>query len=292
MPPPPEGSAISMRRDREWAMGTGSARPDTRSAESATRLRSVAGIASLALLALLLAAGCWTRKADEIMRPDPTPPSGFLEEPDQLEDTGGRAFQRAWVEPGFWFDRYGSILVAPVDVSHLLAMSGWEKAGLHTGGVEQEARELAEEMREKFAQALREQPDARLHVVQQPTEGTAILELAIVQIVPSKEWLALVGLGAWVAGPPGVPMGTAAGVGNRPSLALEGRLRDASTGRVWARFADNQAARTRPLNVEAVTWYGHAHQIIDAWAVQFAAIANGSPEVEVFDDSFFTLAPW
>jgi hypothetical protein len=75
-------------------------------------------------------------------------------------------------------------------------------------------------------------------------------------------------------------------------MALEGRLRDAPTGRVWARFADNQAARTRPLNVEAVTWYGHAHQIIDAWAVQFAAIANGPPDVEVFDDSFFTLAPW
>jgi Zn-dependent protease with chaperone function len=177
MPPPPQESAIVMRRNREWAMGTGSARADTRSADSAARIRSISGIASLALLALPLAAGCWTRKAEEIMRPDPTPPSGFLEEHEHLEDTGGRAFQRAWVEPGFWFDRYESIQVAPVDVSHLLAMSGWEKAGLHRGDVEQEAQELAAEMREKFAQALREQPDARLRVVQEPTPETAILEL-------------------------------------------------------------------------------------------------------------------
>ncbi len=247
---------------------------------------------TLALCALLFLPGCWTKTANEIMTPDPAPASGFISTPGVMKDTHGLAFSRAWSRPGVWFSDYQTIQIAPVDVTHLIEMSDWQKASLQRSDIEPEAQKLGVEMQKKFEDALRKVPDARLRVVDQPGDDTVVVELAIVHLVPSKAWLGTVGLAAWAMGPVGVIPGAAAATANQASLAFEGRVRDASNQSIWGLMADNENAKTRPLNLEAVTWYGHAHEIIDVWAQQFAQIANGPPEVQVEDDQFFTLKPW
>lgn len=246
----------------------------------------------IAMITALALAGCWTKKANEIMTPDPVKPSGFVKGPGEMQDTHGLAYQRAWARPGVWFDQYQTIQVAPVDVTHLLALKGWAEASLKADDVKVEAEKLAAAMKQKFEKALSEQPNARLKVVQEPGADTVVLQMAIVELVPSKVWLGSVGLASWALGPVGIATGTVAATANQASMAFEGRVRDGTTQSIWGMFADNENAKTRPLNVKAVTWYGHADEIMDAWAKEFAAIANGPPEVKVKDDSFFTLKPW
>ncbi len=255
--------------------------------------RACAPSVAIALVALVFQNGCWTKTANEVMSPDPTPESGFLVNPEEMRDTGGKAFQRGWRKPGFWFDQYQSVRVAPVNVAHLLEMSGWQEASLQRDDVEVEATKLGVEMQEKFAQALRDYPGGRLQVVDESSSAPdLVLELALVQVVPSKAWLGTVGVAAWALGPLGIPLGVGAATANQASLAFEGRVRDAGSGEVVGKFADNEPAKTRPLNLEAMTWYGHCHEIIDTWAEQFAAVANGPSDVQVEDDSFFSLKPW
>ena len=75
-------------------------------------------------------------------------------------------------------------------------------------------------------------------------------------------------------------------------MAIEGRVRDAKTGKVMAMFADREAAKTRVVDVEAITWYGQARESMNDWADQFVLLANTPKDVTVEDSSAFTLLPW
>ncbi len=129
-------------------------------------------------------------------------------------------------------------------------------------------------------------------MVEQPTQGTTILEMAITQVVPGNVWLGAVGLASNAFGPVGIATGAIAATGNPASMAIEGRMRDSSNQSIWAVFSDNEPAKTSVVDLRAVTWYGHTGGIMDDWASQFAQIANGPREVTVMDASFFTLKPW
>jgi hypothetical protein len=74
-------------------------------------------------------------------------------------------------------------------------------------------------------------------------------------------------------------------------MAIEGRVRDVKTGPVMAMFADREAAKTRIIDVEAATWYGHARESMNDWAEQFVVMANTPKDVSVEDSSAFTLMP-
>lgn len=249
-------------------------------------------LGALALVVAFLGLGCWTKKANEMMAPDPVKDTGFVSGTAQMQDTGGLAFQRSWRKPGVWFSEYQSIFVAPVNVDYLVNLEGWSKLNLKADDIRVEAEKIAADMQAKFAAALRNYPEASIQVVDEPGPNTTILELAIVEIVPSKVWLGSVGLASIALGPLGVATGAAAATMNDASMAFEGRARDASTQEVWGMIADNERAKTRPINVEAVTWYGHTGDIIEEWSQQFAEVANGPPGQAVEDTSFFTLSPW
>jgi hypothetical protein len=57
-------------------------------------------------------------------------------------------------------------------------------------------------------------------------------------------------------------------------------------------FADREAAKTRVVDLEAVTWYGQARESMNDWADQLVLLANTPKDVKVEDSSAFTLMPW
>ena len=75
-------------------------------------------------------------------------------------------------------------------------------------------------------------------------------------------------------------------------MAIEGRVRDAKTGKVMAMFADREQSKTRILDLEALTWYGHAHESMHDWSEQLVVLANTPKDVKVDDSSGFRLMPW
>lgn len=256
------------------------------------------GFGSIAVRVLLLAglvAGCAT--TNKVLKASPAPDSGFLENADQMSEHRERApFHRVWVDPSYSADHYQSIVVERVNTDHALAQSTWAKANVRNlmpKDVKDDLTMIAGEFREAVIRKFHDSQPNRFAIVDAPQGDSVIFELAITQLVPGKAFLGTVGLAAWAApAPVGVPVGMAAAFAQSGWTAIEGRVRDAKTGKVMAMFADREQSKTRVVDVQALTWYGHARESMDDWADQFVLLANTPKDVKVEDSSAFTLMPW
>jgi Protein of unknown function (DUF3313) len=254
-------------------------------------LRPRWAVLSLFLL-IALSTGCAT--TNKVLKAEPAPDSGFLAESDQMSENRARApFHRAWVDPAYSSTNYKSILVAPVNTEYVEQQSTWAKSNVRQFKIKEDLAMIGEEFQETVKEKFRESKDNRFTVVDTPRDDTMILELAITQLVPNKAFLGAIGLAAWAAPLPiGVPVGMLATFADDGWMAIEGRVRDAKTGAVVAMFADREAAKTRVLDLEAVTWYGQARESMNDWADQLVQLANTPKDVKVEDASAFTLMPW
>jgi hypothetical protein len=245
------------------------------------------------LVGLLVASfGCAT--VAEVQKADKAPDAGFVQEPEKLAPEPERVpFHEVWVQPGFESISFGEILVAPVDATHLLDSNLWEEANLRQADVDEDVRNLTVEMHQVVEDAFRNDPERGKMLVSAPGSETLVLELALVEVIPNKAWLGTVGLVAW--GAPllvGIPVATAASMLEHGSLAMEGRVRDGGTGEIVVEFKDREIGKTRILDVQGATWYGHAHEIIQDWSTQMVELANTPPTHRVEDSPWFTLKPW
>jgi hypothetical protein len=248
-------------------------------------------VLSVLLLAALTASCATTNK---VLKAKPAPDSGFLEEPSRMQDSRARApFHRAWVDPAYSASDYQSILVAPVNTEYVEQQSTWAKTNVRQFKIKEDLAMIGNEFQETVQKKFRESKENRFAVVETPRDDTMILELAITQLVPNKAFLGAIGLAAWAAPlPVGVPVGLIATFADDGWMAIEGRVRDAKSGLVVAMFADREAAKTRVVDVEAVTWYGQARESMNDWADQLVLLANTPKDVKVEDSSAFTLMPW
>ncbi len=235
------------------------------------------------LAAVLFIAACKT---------DPAPDSGFLANPERMTAQRERApFDRAWVKPGFNKSAYTALIISKVNTEFLMENTGWSAANPENKNLSRSADELAQFTRDTFVKAFRADPNKRFEIVDRPGHGVAVLELAIVELVPSKAVLGALGLAAPFARAPLVAVGSKVG-GSGTCVAIEGRLRDSFTRETLMMFADREEPPFRIINAKAVTWYGDAKDSIEAWANQLVELANTPKDVEVKDASNFTLNPW
>lgn len=224
----------------------------------------------------------------------PAPDSGFLENPEKMTSQTERfPFDRVWVKPGVQKEDYDYIVIAPVNTQYLLDNTGWKAANPGNISLEKSASELAQYTEEEFREAF--QNDTRPGVVLASNRGprTLVLELAIVELVPSKATLGALRLAAPVFGPAGIAVGAgSAAAAGRPSVAIEGRLKNGVTGETLFMFADRQEAQMRIIDLKAVTWWGHAKDIIKYWADECVQLAKTPKDYQVKDRGMFTLKPW
>jgi len=236
-----------------------------------------------ALAASLFIAACKTA---------PAPDSGFLANPERMAEHRERApFDRVWVKPGFSKSAYTALIVSEVDTRFLLENSGWAAANPASETLDKSARALARLTRDTFLKAFRDDPKRRFEIALRPGIGVAVLDLAIVELVPSKSVIAALGLVAPLARAPALAVGSKAAGGN-PCVAIEGRLRDSVTGEVLAMFADREEPPFRIIDAKAVTWYGDAQDSISSWAKQLVELGNTPSSHKVADAPNFTLSPW
>ncbi|MEI7899924.1 MAG: DUF3313 domain-containing protein [bacterium] len=236
-----------------------------------------------ALAATLVIAACKTA---------PAPDSGFLANPERMTAQRGRApFDRAWVKQDFVRSAYTSLMISKVNTDFLMENTGWDAANPASKTLSQSAEELAQFTRDTFVRAFSTDPRRRFKIVDRPGPGVATLDLAIVELVPSKAVLGALGLAAPFAKAPLVAIGSKAAGGNT-CVAIEGRLRDSFTGETLMMFADREEPPFRILDAKAVTWYGDAKDSIKTWAKQLVELANTPKETEVKDAPNFTLKPW
>jgi hypothetical protein len=237
-------------------------------------------LASMLLALTFVVTACKTKAAKD---------SGYLgASSGQMAEQRGRfPFQRVWIKPGVNKNAYAAVMISPVNTTYLMEATGWKAANPGNLRLEQEVKEMAQYTRQEFTKAFNEEKKNRFRVLEQPVPGTLVLDLAIVELIPSKAVLNAVAIVA----PPevAIPVSIAAG---KASVAIEGRVRDAITGETLMIFADREETAHRIIDLKSVTWWGQARDSIDLWAKQMVKLANTPPDEKVKDEAFFKLRPW
>jgi hypothetical protein len=215
---------------------------------------------------------------------------GFIDKSDMAKDPS-LPFHKVWVKPGLDKSKYTKVYIAPVNTSYMLKMTEWQQ-GVRKDEIEQDVAKLAAFTQETIKKAFREDPNHRLQVVDEPgnSADTMIVEVALIEVVPSKVVLNALGYTPFYIG---LTLNAVRTVAKDVSTtAFEARIRDAATGEVIAKVADRESQQVAIVSVRGLTWYGHAETNIKQWAEQFVKIANRKPGEMVKDTDTFTLMPW
>jgi hypothetical protein len=242
---------------------------------------------ALLLFVVVSVSGCSTLKAGE------AEDAGYLEDPDQMEERRDRfPFHKVWLKDYSeeYYDKFTEIMVAPVNTDHVLEsdwVGGLTLASLQS--VEEDIKQIAKYMHARFVYELYQSEKTGRKVVDKAGPETVILEMALVELVPTKAWLNAAGgaAGYFVPG-----AGTVAGLASSGSVAIEGRLRDAGTGEIVAMFKDREKDQSSPIGIQGYTWYAHSENNIDDWAKQFVEVLETGADDEVADSLPITHRPW
>jgi hypothetical protein len=209
-----------------------------------------------------------------LMKPDPTVP-----------------FNRFWRKPGVEWKSYSKIYVAEVNTAYMMKMTVWQK-GERQENIEKDVQTLAAFARDSIMKAFREDPHHRFQVIDTPTHDphTLVLEVALIEIVPSKVLLNALGYAPFFIGTGVTVVRTIAN--DKSTAAFEARTRDASTGEIVMLAADRESQQFAVIDVRGLTWYSDADGIISDWSKQFVLLANAKPGEKVEGSSTFRLLPW
>jgi hypothetical protein len=225
----------------------------------------------------------------ESMKAKPSQEAGFV----PMEEMSVRAdlpFNKVWVKAGVDWNGFKTIYIKEVNTKYLLEANWWQQS-FRSDDMQNDVRNVAQYMRDKFIEAFRNDPQNRFAVVTSPGPGSLTLELALTELVSSNPVLEAMSIAAPYGS--GIAVQAAAKEsGAKATVAFEAGIKDSATGTALAMAADREQGKVAPINLRALTWYGEANVIIDEWAAQFVQIANKRPGETVKDSSPFTLKPW
>ena len=234
-------------------------------------------------------------------RAKPAPDSGFLQDAKLMKADKNIPFNRMYVNPKYKDHPFTEIYIAPVNTNYVMAENIWEKstiANSNKADVQKNVAMLADYHRNAFILACKKDPNKKFKVVDKPGPNTLILEMAIVQLVPSKaelQALGLVPVGFVGLGVTAVEIGASSVTNSEDQgkgvIAMEARTRDGGTGEVVSMFADREHPPTALVDLKALFWWEPAKPICDGWARQFIELAN-HPKKKIEEIPNFQLLVW
>ena len=212
-------------------------------------------------------------------RASAAPDAGFIDQPQLMHQDDKLPFDAVWFKDGIDYSKFKTVYIAPVDTTHLLQQDWWDKANFAAGSQEQQAEELAEYLRNQVKQQFVDDDENRYSVVDTPANDSLIVELAIVEVVPTKVWLNAIGY--IVLGP--LDQGV---------TAFEGRFRDGATQEVIAEFKDREFGQMDIVSIADLQWNRHSRHTCEAWGDQLEEVLYRKPGETVSRMSTVTLRPW
>lgn len=207
------------------------------------------------------------------------PDAGFLDQPQLMHKDDNLPYDAVWFKEGVDFTKFKTVYVAPVDTTHLLDQDWWDKSNFAPGDQESQAKELAEYFREQVKNEFIDDDENRYTVVDTAQSDSLIVELAIVEVVPTKIWLNAIGyvlLGALDQG----------------LTAFEGRFRDGETNEVIAEFKDREYGQIDVVSLADFEWCRHSRHTTEIWSDQMEEVMYIRPGQTVSRMSPVTLRPW
>jgi hypothetical protein len=226
--------------------------------------------------AVVLAAGC--HLVYEITRVSPAPSTAFLPDPGRMQDQPPEsAFQKRWIASHVNWARYHKVVVAPVDTSHMLRQGWWDRQSYveKLGFYHDDCRRIAAYMQKVFHDDLVVEEGHRYLVTEESGPDTLRLELALVELVPTKAVLNGIEETVEMAVPMVIstamsPLATV----NEGCIAIEGKVVDSQTGEVLAMFADREKAEAAAIDLAGFTPYGQSELVIRNWGNEFIRIIH------------------
>ena len=210
---------------------------------------------------------------------EPAKPSGFIKNDSIMSKDENLPFHRAWYDKDADWDRYNKVIVAEINTSYLAKATWWDSLSM-AWDREEDTRHIAEYMKTKMEEAFEKKENNRFSVIKSgmPGTGTLVLEMALVELAPTKATVNAAGLlvGATI---------------DHGMVAIEGRIRDSVSGRIIAAFADREQGKSGP-SMHNYNWYGHAEKVIDDWAGQIVTASNTNFSQYIKDTEALALEPW
>lgn len=245
-------------------------------------------ISVLSILIVVCTSGCtsmydWLR-ADP---PETTYVDGHMK---MVKQSADFPFRMMWIDKDTDLHKYKSIIIAPVATGHLSGPGTWDKfdARSVSGTVDIDSAEIARYMELSFRNAVFFDPKHRLKLVEKPGPETLKLELALIQLIPSKAELNVVenvvGIVIW-------PVAFLT-VFNAGTTAFEGVLRDSETGRIVCVISDREKDEAAIFNIPSFTYYGNAKYFTDRWSKQFVDFMNAKDYSKLKTDFPLKLIVW
>jgi hypothetical protein len=225
---------------------------------------------------LLSVAGCVYLSG---CRADPAPDAGFVTDPSLMTKEDDLPFDAVWLKPGVDLRGFKSVYIAPIDTTHLLKQDWWDKVNFAPGDQQKEAQILANYFHERLTDAFQADDRKVYQVVDQPQHDSLIIELAIVEVVPTKIWLNIIGYAALG----GLSEGT---------TAFEGRLRDGKNQELIGEMKDREFGQMSLVNISDFSWCRHSEHTIKIWSSDLVKMCYRTPGKAISSMATFTLRPW
>jgi Protein of unknown function (DUF3313) len=220
----------------------------------------------------------------------PGKPAGFVDHAVMANDKT-LPFHLAWKKEGLDFGRYQKIYVAPVDISHLLETTDWQKGDRKEQYVA-DVGTIARFTKAAVEKSFKDDPAKHFTVLEEPTQetDTLIFNISLIEVVPSKVVLNALGYTPFFIGT-GIKAVRAL-ANDQSTVAFEARMIDAASGETVMMLADREAEQSSVVSVRGLTWYSHLQAIVSHWAAQFVHTTNQKPGETIKDSDAFTLQPW
>ena len=239
------------------------------------------------LLAAAATSGCKASAA---------PDSGFLDDSNKMKGDPDLPFAKGYWDRSVPQQKFTEIYVSPVNTRYVMAQNIWERTNevqVSKDDIQRSLDEMAKYMKESFEKAAASDPKHRFVVVDKAGPNTIVLEMAIVQLVPSKVVLNALGFLSWIPTAVTVVGSTITSSEDQGKglIAMEARLRDGATNEVVGMFADREHPPAALLDIKALNWWAPCKTVIDQWSMQFIEVAN-NPGKKVADSKTFELLAW
>ncbi|HVT91128.1 MAG TPA: DUF3313 family protein [Tepidisphaeraceae bacterium] len=246
-----------------------------------TSLLKIVGSGLLVIVFCLSNLGC---------KAGPAKNAGFVD-PKFMANDKTLPFHGVWKQPGLDFSKYKKIYIAPVDTSHMLELTDWQK-GDRKDQFKADVETLARYTQNAVKKAFKEDKNHHFTVLDDPThdKDAITFNISLTEVVPSKVVLNALGYAPFFIGTGLTVVRTIAQ--DESTAAFEARMLDASTGQTIVMIADREKEQMAVVTVRGLTWYSHCQAIISQWASQFVQMTNQKPGEAIKDSDPFTLQPW
>ena len=250
------------------------------------------------MLALVVwSTGCTTDTLHSWMRSDASELTDFLPDHEKLvKQPDTFPVHYTWMDTNAVVNaKIKNVYIAPINISYLRKGNGYDEWRDSVTGLDDAINELGEYARDAFKVAFKERESRTgMKVTDDPkTPNTAILEFAITGFVPTRAEIQIVGtVGSFFCPVPGV--GLVADMLGAGEIAVECRVRDSSTGKIFFMFANTEGEPKALLQFAKYTYTAAAKINLKRMANDLAescAMEDASAMRRDFPFGFIVL-PW